>query len=328
VGISTLEALKCVVDYSTGGPVGKDLVKRRLEKAYRKGRLVEEVNNPEWQWRLGAARLMLGDWSWQDWEHRSDWARMLWYRPDAFGIPRWNGRPVGRLLVLGEQGLGDEVMFASCLGDVKAEVDYLCEARLMGLFERSFGIRCFPREIGQELSAARKLIADRGHDAYIGSGDLPRLFRHKDSDFPQRSWLVPDPSRLVEMEPYRGMVGISWRGRNGQYPLKDFPRGLSLQYNLNWDEEVETPHIDLKDDIEGIVALISVLSRVVTVSTSVAHFAGALGVPTDVVLAPMGTGTTDNQINWRWQDGRKKKVPWYSSVTVYRNLKAWASETT
>ncbi len=320
MGISTLEALKTVVDYSTGGAAGKDLVKRRLEKAWRQGRLREEVDNPEWKFRLCCARLMNGDFSWDSWEHRHPWAQMLWFNPGEIGIPKWDGKPC-KLLVLGEQGLGDEVMFASRIPEVlkTCEVEMIVEPRLVGVFERSFGVKCHPRDMGKELSTAKRLIEEKGFDAYFGLGDLPRLLGMPDGS----PYLKPAPERLSEMAPYKGLTGISWRGRNGSYPLKDFPQGLSLQYAQNWDEEVETPHIDLKDDIEGVIALISVLSKVVTVSTSVAHFAGALGVETEVILAPIGSGSVENQINWRWQDGRNKKVPWYRSVTVYRNLNEW-----
>ena len=316
---STLAALSLVVQSSTGSQLQKDLIIKRLVKAHKQGRLAEHIENPEWMFRLCCAKLMLGNFSWEGWEHRHPWAQMLWFNQGALGIPRWDGRTVKRLLILGEQGLGDEVLFASLIPEAqkRAEVWLLTQSRLQGIFERSFGIKTFPRDIQKELSAAKELAKDC--DAYIGIADLPRVLGMPDG----RSFLRPDPARLAEMDVYRGRVGISWRGRNGAYPLADFPQGLSLQYNLNWDEEVEVPHIDLRDDIEGVLALLSVLSKVVTVSTSVAHFAGALGVPADVVLAPIGSGSEENQVNWRWGTGDKKKVHWYRSVTVYRNLNEW-----
>jgi hypothetical protein len=316
----TLDALSLVVQSSTGSQLQKNLIIKRLAKAHRQGRLAEHIDNPEWMFRLCCAKLMLGNFSWKGWEHRHPWAQMLWFRQDALGIPRWDGRTVKRLLVLGEQGLGDEVMFGSCIPEAqkRAEVVMLTETRMQSVFERCFGIKTFPRDVGKELHAAKELAKDC--DAYIGVADLPRVLGMPDG----RSFLFPDPARLGEMEPYRGKVGVSWRGRNGQYPLKDFPKGLSLQYNLNWDEEVEQPHFDLKDDIEGVLALLSVLKKVVTVSTSVAHFAGALGVETEVIQAPVGSGSAENQINWRW--GQKKRVQWYRSVRVYSNLNEWRAE--
>jgi hypothetical protein len=316
----TLAALTLVVQSSTGSKLQKDLICKRLAKAHKQGRLAEHIDNPEWMFRLCCAKLMLGNFSWQGWEHRHPWAQMLWFRPDALGIPRWDGRTLKRLLVLGEQGLGDEVMFGSCIPEAqkRAEVVMITESRMQSVFERCFGIQTHPRDIGHELTLAKELAKDC--DAYIGVADLPRVLGMPDG----RSFLSPDPSRLAEMGIYRGKVGVSWRGRNGQYPLKDFPKGLSLQYDINWDEEVEAPHIDLRNDIEGVIALLSVLSKVITVSTSVAHFAGALGVETEVIQAPVGSGSADNQINWRW--GQRKKVAWYRSVKVYSNLSEWRAE--
>lgn len=323
-----LEALNLVVELSDGGQVGKDLIKRRLKKAYRQGRLAEiPMGNPEqhaeWMYRLCCANLMLGNFTWEGFEHRADWARMLWYRPDAFGIPLWKGQKVKKLLLLGEQGVGDEVMFSSIIPDVLKvadEVELICTDRLVSVFERSFGIKCYPRTEGKELKNAKEVI--NGHEAYFGLGDLGRLFRRKRADFPGLAYITPDPARIPEMEPYKGAAGISWRGRNGQYKLGEFPKGLSLQYDPWWDEEVETPDIDLKNDIEGVLALLSVLDKVVTVSTSVAHFAGALGVKTDVILAPWQTGTAKSQLNWRWLRDSKKSY-WYGNTTVYRNLSEW-----
>lgn len=316
----TLQALTLVVNSSSGSSLQKSLIVKRLTKAFKQGRLAEHIDNPEWQFRLCCANLMLGKFRWDGWEHRHPWAQMLWFRPDALGVQRWDGSPVKRLLVLGEQGLGDEIMFGQLIPQIKSEVWFITEQRMQSLFERSFGIKTFPRDVGQELTLAKELAKEC--DAYIGVADLPRVLGMPDG----RAFLSPDPARLAEMEPYRGRVGISFRGRNGQYPLADFPPGLCLQYNVNWDEDVDLPHIDLRDDIEGVLALVSVLEKVISVSTTVAHIAGGLGVPVDVVLAPVGSGSVDNQINWRWGSGDRKTTYWYKSATVYKNLNQWKAE--
>lgn len=307
----TLEALELVIDRSEGGKVSKDLMKRRLRKAYREGRF-RSPDNGEWQFRICTAKLFLGYYDWDGWEFRDPWATMLWHNPQAVGKPRWEGQR-GRVLVLGEQGLGDEIMFASCLKDLQRtnEIGITCIPRLKTIFERSFDCPVYDRNEGKELSRAKELIAD--YDYYIALGDLPRLFRFDKKDFPGTPYLVPKE----KLEKYSGKTGISWRGRNGYYPLKDFPKGISLQYDLNWDEEVETPDIDVRNDLEGLLSLVSSLEKVVCVSTTAAHFAGACGARTDVILAPKETARSEQQINWRWSS------PWYKSVTVYENLKTW-----
>lgn len=318
---ATLRALELVIDRSEGGTLAaRDLMKRRLRKALREGRLNPWPQDPEWQFRLCSANLMLGNLNWQGWEFRDPWGQMLWHNEKAIGKPRWRGEP-GKVLILGEQGIGDEIMFGSCIPDVQKtnEVGLTVSTRLVSLFQRSFNCPVYDRHEGKELSRARSLIGD--YDYYIGLGDLPRLLRCDRSRFPGTAFLVPDPARLPEMEPYRGRIGISWRGRNGFYPLGDFPRGISLQYDLAWDEEPELPHIDVRGDVEGLVALVSVLEKVVCVSTTVAHIAGALGKKVDVILAPVQTARSKNQINWRWGG-----TPWYKSAKVYPTLANWRAE--
>ena len=313
--MATLEALELVIDRSSGGgKVSREFMKKKLRKAFKQGRLrdIAEVNDPEWKFRLCCANLLLGDYSWEGWEFRDPWATMLWYNPNAVG-KRWNGE-AGRVLILGEQGLGDEVMFASCIKDLQKtnEVGITCIPRLQSVFQRSFDCETYDRHEGKELSRARELI--KRYDYFIALGDLPRYFRKSSKDFTGEPFLKP-----LGKGKYTG-IGISWRGRNGYYPLKDFPKGISLQYDMNWDEEVETPDIDVRNDIEGLLTLINGLDKVVCVSTTVAHLSGAIGKETDVILAPVETARSGQQINWRW--GSR----WYKSVNVFQSMKQWRSE--
>jgi hypothetical protein len=124
---------------------------------------------------------------------------------------------------------------------------------------------------------------------------------------------------------FRGRVGISWRGAQGSYQLEQFknlvPDAFGLQYDLAWDEEIEVPDLDLRDDMEGLCGLLMNLERVVTVSTSVAHFAAALGVKTDVILAPLN-GIRKNLLPFKWWNEKDQgKTWWYGPhVRVFRNL--------
>ena len=317
----TLKALELVIERSDGGgPVAKALLRKKFQKAFREGRF-REPDDPDWKFRICCAKLMMGIYEWDGWEYRDPWAQMLWLNPSAIGKPMWRGEPGRRVLILGEQGLGDEVMFASCIPEIQKtnHVGITVSTRLMSLFERNFGCPVYDRREGKELSRARELIP--GYDCYIGIGDLPRILRRKASDFPGSPYLTAHPDRLQDVEPYRGKVGISWRGRNGFYPLRDFPAGISLQYDPAWDEEAEQPHIDVRNDMEGLVALISVLDKVVCVSTTAAHFAGAIGKSVDVITAPVQTARSKNQMNWRWTRGPTS--PWYKCATIFPSLEQW-----
>jgi hypothetical protein len=114
-------------------------------------------------------------------------------------------------------------------------------------------------------------------------------------------------------------MGASFAGRQGQINPDDLRcfdgRPLSLQYG-DWESDFEKPPIDLTNDIEGVVALCSVVKEVVTVPTSVMHFAGGVGAKVSVVW-PEIASEIDNQIRW---DHSLGKHPFYPNVHVYRNM--------
>ncbi|WP_434623017.1 tetratricopeptide repeat protein [Azospirillum sp. B2RO_4] len=242
--------------------------------------------------------------------------------PDRrFATPRWGGQLLRgkRLLVWREQGVGDEVLFASCYPDVVAwaggPVTIECDPRLVPLFRRSFPMATVRAEscTGDAFGdVPRESIVPPDCDLQIPAGDLPELLRGSLSAFePQSPWLVPDPAlverwreRLAALGP--GLrVGIGWRSqlmtadRKAAYvllehwgPLFAVP-GLvfvNLQYG---DCEAElraaeerfgvTIHrwadLDLKDDFDGAAALTANLDLVISPAMSAGELAGALGVP-------------------------------------------------
>ncbi|WP_376959927.1 tetratricopeptide repeat protein [Azospirillum sp. A26] len=238
-----------------------------------------------------------------------------------FPMPRWGGEVLRgkRLLIWREQGVGDEMMFASCYPDVVAwaggPVTIECDSRLVPLFRRSFpkatvrAESCTGDAFGEPL---RETIEPPDCDLQVAAGDLPELLRGSLSAFePQGPWLVPDPAlverwreRLALLGP--GLrVGIGWRSqlmtvdRKASYvmldrwgPLFAVP-GLTF-VNLQYDEcEAElraeeerfgvTIHrwadLNLKDDFDGAAALTANLDLVISPAMSAGELAGALGVP-------------------------------------------------
>jgi ADP-heptose:LPS heptosyltransferase len=132
----------------------------------------------------------------------------------------------------------------------------------------------------------------------------------------------------------RAVAGISWRSTHPLYGklksahLTDFRAVLEmpdlhvidLQYG-DTHEERSTAELDLgviieriqeidnTSDIDGLAALITACDVVLTVSNTTAHLAGALGMPT-WVLVPYG-----NARLWYWfQD--VSDSPWYPCVRV------------
>ncbi len=270
---------------------------------------------PEWPApRLGLAhaRLMLGDFgrAWDDYECRdavkSDLGR-------ASGIPRWNGSRSSdtTLLISAEQGLGTEIMFASCLPDVVRDIARVvleCDARLQPLFRRSFPEVSFVAKPTGKNDTPQPSDAD----SYIPLGSLPSLYRRSEADFPDGSqYLVPDSvlqaawaSRLERLGD-GPKIGISWRGGSSTekmlkrsapldqwLPILRIPdiRWVNIQYGpcdgllrKMADEYGITIHdwndLDQTRNMEGMAAMLSQLDLIISVPNSAVHLAAAVGSP-------------------------------------------------
>ncbi|WP_247887037.1 tetratricopeptide repeat protein [Azospirillum sp. SYSU D00513] len=235
-------------------------------------------------------------------------------------IPAWRGEDlVGkRLLVWGEQGVGDTMLFASVCEDAVARAGHVVaghvvietDRRLVPLLARSF----------PQATVRAQAVDARGRETlsfpdcalHTPVGSLARVFRRSLAAFPSRpSWLVPDPARLALWRERLAAlgpglkVGIGWRSqlmtaeRRTAYtiledwaPLFRVP-GLvfvNLQYG-DCAEEIERAEarfevrlhrwsdLDLKDDFEAAAALVSNLDLVISPAMSAGELAGALGVP-------------------------------------------------
>ncbi|KAA0682952.1 tetratricopeptide repeat protein [Roseomonas genomospecies 6] len=295
------------------------------------------------------ALLALGRFAegWDAWEDR--WSAEPWCRTAGrFPQPSWSGQPLdgGRLLVWGEQGVGDELMFATLLplltqssteetqSSTEAASGILleCDARLAPLFARSLpGVEVVPRGAAPD---PRLFAADIA--AQIPSGGLPRRLLRGEEGFRRlRPALAADPARTppVRRTGRRPLVGIAWHttnpkwGRLRNVPLADLARALHaagadmvvLQYG-DWAEEVAAlaeegiaialpPGLDRKDDLDGLAAQIAATDLVVTIDNATAHLAGALGHPVWVLLS--------HAPDWRWLRGRDDS-PWYPSARLFR----------
>lgn len=287
----------------------------------------------EWNLRLCTIRLLRGDFTdWTGWEHRNDWAIQSYW--PTIKKPRWRMEKFGSIAILGEQGIGDEIMFASCLPDVLAlrppiKVTVECDPRLQNVLERSFGVETRPRiDIVNRKNPhdAKYLTMDRPEDCFLPIGDLPRLFRKSRESFPGVAFLKPLPEMVEKWKHYKGRTGFAWRGRTGQIRPKDFKleNPVCLQYDA-WDEEtegMEVPPIDLRNDVEDILGICANLSKVVTVGQTLVHLAASIGTPVEIVRAPVGSGRVMNAIHWRYGEGTYP-MPWYSQARVHKNLESF-----
>ena len=106
------------------------------------------------------------------------------------GVPEWNGEAGRTVVVYGEQGIGDEIMFASMVPDLKARcarVIFDCHPRLVETFQRSFGITCY----GTRKEPAAPWLEHDMPDYAIAVGSLGRFFRNSAADFPGTPYLRP-----------------------------------------------------------------------------------------------------------------------------------------
>jgi tetratricopeptide (TPR) repeat protein len=263
-------------------------------------------------------------------------------------IPKWDGRPFdGNLFLWAEQGLGDEIFFASMLSLFSSDtmrVTLAADRRLHEIYRRSFPAFHL---------IDRKASALEGHfDAQAPIGDLGHLLKIDDEMIARRRYpfLLPNPDRSRRFRERlaiagSGLVcGISWRsanrkvGRDRSIRLEDLVGAfdgqsasfVNLQYG-DVSEEIanvgiqsgtriqEMSDLDLFQDIDGLLALIDACDVVLTIDNVTAHLAGAIGKAA-AVLVPSGKG----QI-WYWHGESVSR--WYPSLRIFyqERIGDWAN---
>lgn len=308
--------------------------------------LADHPEDGEARWNLAVLRLARGEYrrGWEDYGQR-------WRQRDAlarhFDFPAWDGTPPGDRIVLvyAEQGLGDEIMFASCIPDAMRRGGRWiveCSPRLQGLFRRSFpgaDVRASPLDAGPGWRERLGRV-----DLQVAAGSLPGLLGREAGAFPAHTgYLRADPERaaawkgrLARLGP--GLkVGLSWRGgdpRTGRrvrsIELAQLApvlaargcRFVSLQYGdaaAECDEARRALGAPLAHwpealaDLDETAALVGALDLVVTVTTAVVHLSGALGAPA-WVMVPASP---------EWRYGLSgERMPWYPSVRLLRQERA------
>lgn len=261
--------------------------------------------------------------------------------------PTWDGKQEGLLVLHGEQGLGDEIMFSSCIPDIPKnnEIVFECAPRVAGLFKRSFQ---HIKVVGTHETDGREWLEGRKVDHKLAIGSLPKFYRRNISDFPGTPFLKADPirsliyhNRLKELGD-RPKVGIAWQGgviktrvdlrsvflHKLQPILSQDADFISLGYHSTAKKDIEelfeqtglvVHHWDeaaTGADMDDQAALIENLDLVISVCQTCNHVAGGLGVPCWVL--------TPSKPSWR--EGISGDMPWYKSIKMYRQKESdWDS---
>ena len=268
--------------------------------------------------------LKMGKWKegWKGFEYRWKLAELL-SEPLVPVSPYWDFRSPGRLLCWAEQGVGDQLMFASCINELRLHCDELvvsCDERLISLFKRSFDKSiCFVKQDPH--------ISGDLYDFHIPIGSAYGFLRQSDKSFEdnRKAYLLANShkreelrKRLASINPGKKIAGISWSSnalkdaskRSIQLAdlVNNIPDSFSL-VNLQYGDVsheimdvekstgrsiIQVNDIDNFNDLDDFSAIIQACDIVVSIDNSTVHFAGALGVECHLLL-PFSHAS-----DWRW----------------------------
>jgi tetratricopeptide (TPR) repeat protein len=283
--------------------------------------------------KLAARAIPAG---WDGFEARWD-AGMINTPKRERGEPAWRGERVdGVLRLWPEQGIGDEVLFARLAplaAQRAARVTLQCEPRLVPLFARSFPeLDVCAVDAAAPPAAAQCAIGGLGAAMQVGVHDLGAGAAYLKADGAR---VRESRARYQRLAGGRPIVGTAWaskqprRGAAKSAPIEDWRALLSrelcfinLQYGDVADDIArakalfgadihDDAEIDQMADLDAFAAQIAAMDRIVCISNTTVHLAGALGAPC-IVLAPPARG-----LLWYWGVAGAA-TPWYASVTIVR----------
>ncbi len=287
---------------------------------------------------LAAGRLTE---AWQEYEWR--WkCRETSRSQEVFRQPRWDGSTLSgkAILIHAEQGLAEELMFATCYAEVIEQAEacsIICDPRLEPLLRRSLpGANVFAVPRGREHQW--RPPADLRVDVQISAGSLPRLLRQTWESFSQRrppfaaEAIAVAARRMAIAKQGDGLtvgVGISPQ-EDGEFvvgTLTLLMRTLSQRRHMTLVPIGCDVSVSLKDsaseskipliampllaphDIDEMAARLAACDLVIAGGGLAGHLAGALGLPTCVLLSDYS--------DWRWF-GPNKRLAWYPLVRILR----------
>lgn len=296
------------------------------------GVLAVDPEHAEAHWNRSLLLLLKGNYAegWREYEWR--WKKRNFTSPHRiFPKPLWRGESATEktILVHAEQGFGDTLQFCRY-------IPLLASRNMRVIFECHPPLQTLMKSLGPgiEVIAMGQPLPD--FDLHVPLMSLPLLFGTTLESVPQATpYLFPDANSLSRWqdllsEDTHYKVGICWAGKSYPDPRRSCPaRDLielatveaiswySLQ--IGWKEALPFSMNDLTDNIRDFndtAALISSMDLVISIDTSIAHLAGALGKPAWVMLP--------HTPDWRWLEMRQDS-PWYPTLRLFRQAvpKEW-----
>ena len=320
--------------------LGKCLLQlNRTDEALLAHKKAIQINPNDKESRINLATLHFNSFEfelgWHEYQHRKLDIPSSITLPSRLNNKKFLLEMPGKLMIMGEQGIGDQILFASMLPDLMAKHPNLAvfiDGRLVDLFQRSFP-KCRFLPISNSMDT-------NGFDAYLSLADLGVYFRTHVSDFPYPApYLVNDNFRTLiyknQLPSNKLICGISWRshnliyGKNKSMILNDLLNilrmpsisFLNLQYkstthdieflNSSNVDFFELDKLDVFNDLDGVSSAVMACDLVVTTSNTTAHIAGALGKET-LLLLPFNTGKL-----WYWNTYDNRNL-WYPNIKVFQ----------
>jgi tetratricopeptide (TPR) repeat protein/glycosyltransferase involved in cell wall biosynthesis len=290
-----------------------------------------DPGNRNANWNLALIWLLRGDFErgWKQFEWRKRLQSVVFDHGD-YGANEWTGDPLnGRSILLhSEQGIGDAIQFVRYAAELvrhgAGRVVIECPWPIVPLLTGVAGVDAvFAR--GTPLPS---------YDLHANMMSLPGLLGTTLSTIPDRVPYIPSEPRPVvtRVASAAGLkVGFCWAGNPGH--ARDFLRSAPVEeflalaatpgttfFSLQKGTAAESalaaaglsPVVNLAADLTDFrdtAAAIDALDLVITVDTSVAHLAGALGKPTWLLLPRVP--------DFRWMLEREDS-PWYPTMRLFR----------
>lgn len=311
-----------------------------------------DANHPQAQWNLSLAYLETGQYE-KGFALYGAGKRAAVRADRNFTVsgptPEWDGTPGKTIVVYGEQGIGDEIMFASLLPRVMQDctVIFECHKKLHRLFSNSFpeipiyGTREDERImwIGGPDGKPRYNI-----DAKIAIGDLPKFYIKSLDDFHGKPYIIPTSQAQIKwadkfdevFKEQKPVIGINWIGGHKKTRvevrsltleqllpvLKQDAYFVSLQYTDGCENEIfefeqkhgikihHWPEGSKNEQYDETGGMVANCDLVITCCSSIVHLAGSMGTPCWVL--------TPSRPAWRYRLDLDY-MPWYGKrVTLFR----------